>query len=98
MKMIKQNPNYEYSLGDIYFLRNRFKLLRFIRQRLRNYEAWIGTNTSEETSPEPIVPAECYSKDRFAKKRYFKESQKILDDKINADNKETKKDKPSLKT
>ena len=97
MKMIKQNPNYEYSLGDIYFLRNRFKLLRFIRQRLRNYEAWIGTYTSEETSSEPIVSVECYRTSNFVKKRDFKESQKILDDKINTDYKETKKDKPSLK-
>ena len=97
IKIIKQNPNYEYSLGDIYFLRNRFKLLRFIRQRLRNYEAWIGTYTSEETSPEPIVSVECYRKSNFVKKSDFKESQKILDDKINADYKDTKKDKPSLK-
>ena len=62
MKNIKGDIKFKYSLEDIYFLRNRFKLLRFIRERLRNHEAWIGTYTYEETSSEPIVSVECYSK------------------------------------
>ena len=39
MKTIKGDKKFKYSLGDIYFLRNRFKLLRFIRKRLRDHEA-----------------------------------------------------------
>ena len=97
MKTIKGDKNFKYSLGDIYFLRNRFKLLRFIRRRLRDHEAWISTYSSEETSFEPIVSVECYRKSNFVKRRDLKESQKKLEEKINSDYKETKIHKPSLK-